>query len=80
MLFDILFAAACNKIEKYMQCQTNLENNIHVNYDYKVGKKVLVSQDGIIRKAETSCCKKPWTTWQFIQMHQDSMQDKIGKT
>jgi hypothetical protein len=65
MLFDIPFESDWNNIGDYKQCQTNL-NTAHINctqfdYDYKVGNKVLVKQDGILRKAESSCSKKAWT-------------------
>jgi hypothetical protein len=53
------------KIGDYRQHQTNLnaapKNSTLVNYDYKVGDKVLVKQDGILRKAESSYSKMPWT-------------------
>ena len=37
------------------------ENNICVDYDYKVGNKVLIHKDGILRKAESIWRKEPWT-------------------
>jgi hypothetical protein len=65
MLFDILFIANWNKIGDYRQCQTDLkmarENSKQVNYDYKVGNKVLLTEEGILRKAESPYSKKPWT-------------------
>ncbi len=46
MLFDILFIVGWNKIGDYRQCQTDLntahKNSKQVNYDYKVGNKVLL--------------------------------------
>jgi hypothetical protein len=33
----------------------------HIDYDYKVGDKVLVINEGILRKAESAYGKKPWT-------------------
>jgi hypothetical protein len=36
-------------------------NSKQVNYDYKVGDKVLVTQEGILRKAESPYSKEPWT-------------------
>ncbi len=47
MLFNILFIADWNKIGDYRQLQTDLDtaciNSKQVNYDYKVGNKVLVT-------------------------------------
>jgi hypothetical protein len=65
MPFNILLITNWNKIGDYRQCQTDLNtariNSMHVDYDYKVGDKVLVKQDGILRKAESLYSKKPWT-------------------
>ncbi len=65
MLFDIPFIADWNKIGDYRQCQTNLntacKNSKQVDYDYKVGDKVLLTQEGILCIAESPYCKKPWT-------------------
>jgi hypothetical protein len=65
MLFGILFIADWNKIGDYRQCQTDLDtariNSKQVDYDYKVGDKVLVTQEGILRKAVSPYSKKPWT-------------------
>ena len=38
-----------------------LENKKHIDYDYKVGGKVLILKDGILRKAESPKQKEPWT-------------------
>ncbi len=63
MLFDIPFIAHWNKIEDYRQCQTDLsmarKNSKRFDYDYKVSDKVLVTQEGILRKAEISYSKEP---------------------
>jgi hypothetical protein len=65
MLFDILFIANWNKIGDYRQRQTNLstarKNSKQVDYDYEVDDKVLVTQEGILRKAESPYSKEPWT-------------------
>jgi len=57
MLFDIPFVADWHKIGDYRQRQTDCsnirENNKCVDYDYKVGDKVLICKDGILRKAES---------------------------
>ncbi len=65
MLFDIPFIADWNKIGDYRQCQTDFntarKNSKQVNYDYKVGDKVLLTEEGILRNAEIPYSKKPWT-------------------
>jgi hypothetical protein len=62
MLFDILFIADWNKIGDYRQPQTDLntarKNSKRVDYDYKVGGKVLLTQEGILCKAESPYSKK----------------------
>jgi hypothetical protein len=65
MLFNILFITNWNKIGDYRQRQTDLntacKNSKQVNYDYKIGDKVLLTQEGILCKAESPYSKKPWT-------------------
>jgi hypothetical protein len=65
MLFDIPFIAKWNKIGDYRQGQTNFstarKNSKRVDYDYKVGDKVMLTQEGILRKAESPYSKEPWT-------------------
>jgi hypothetical protein len=65
MLFDIPFIANWNQIGDYRQSQTDRSNrrekNKPVDYDYKVGDKVLICNDGILRKAESIWKKVPWT-------------------
>jgi hypothetical protein len=65
MLFDIPFIADWNKIGDYRQCQTDLNtariNSKRVDYDYKVGDKVLLTLEGILHKAESPYSKEPWT-------------------
>jgi hypothetical protein len=57
MLFGIPFLADWNKIGEYMQHQTDRntarENKSQVDWDYKVGGKVLIRRDGVLRKGET---------------------------
>jgi hypothetical protein len=36
------------------------ENLRHINCDYKVGDKVLITKDGILRNAESKFSKEPW--------------------
>jgi hypothetical protein len=65
MLFNISLIADWNKIGDYRQCQTNLntahKNSTRVEYDNKVGDKVLMRQDGNLCKAESSFSQKPWS-------------------
>jgi hypothetical protein len=63
MLFDIPFIADLNKIGDYRQRQTDFstaqENKKRVDYDYKVGNRVLVIQDGLLCKAKSPHSKEP---------------------
>ena len=65
MLFDIPFVADWAKIGDHRQSLTDRntarENSRRVDYDYKVGDKVLIAKDGILRKAESKFHKDPWT-------------------
>ncbi len=64
MLFDIPFIADWQKIEVYRQQLTDLsnarENKGRIDYNYKVGQKVLLRKEGILRNAESRWHKKPW--------------------
>jgi len=57
MLFDIPYIADWKKIGNYRQHQTDInnkpENKKRVDFDYKVGDKILIVKDGILRKAES---------------------------
>jgi hypothetical protein len=65
MLFDIPFVADWHKIGERRQSLTNCvnqhKNAKHIDYNYKVGDKVLVINKGILRKAESAHGKEPWT-------------------
>jgi len=65
MLFDILFVADWKQIGENRQHQTDRSNkresSTRVDYDYKVGDKILIRKDGILRKAESIWRKDPWT-------------------
>jgi hypothetical protein len=65
MLFDIPFIADWRKIGDPRQLLTDRgnqqENAKRIDYDYKVGDKVLVINEGILRKAESAYGKEPWT-------------------
>ncbi len=64
MLFDIPFIADWQKIGEYRQRLTDLnnarENEGRIDYDYKVGQKVLLLKEGILCNAESRWHKKPW--------------------
>jgi hypothetical protein len=65
MLFDIPFVADWCKIRERRQSLTNRgnqrKNAKRIDYDYKVGDKVLVINECILRKAESAYGKEPWT-------------------
>jgi len=54
-----------HKIGDYRQRQNDRSNtrinSKRVDYDYKVGDKVLIRKDGILHKAESIWRKEPWT-------------------
>ncbi len=65
MLFDIPFVADWHKIGEQKQPLTNCGNQ-HKNakrndYDYKVGDKILLINEGILCKTESAYGKEPWT-------------------
>jgi hypothetical protein len=64
MLFDIPFIADRQKIGEHRQRLTDInnarENKGRINYDYKVGQKVLLRKEDILRNAESRWHKKPW--------------------
>jgi hypothetical protein len=65
MLFDIPFVADWRKIGEQRQSLTDRGNQCknakQIDYDDKVGDKVLVINEGILRKAESKYGKEPWT-------------------
>jgi hypothetical protein len=65
MLFDIPFMADWNKIGERRQSLTDCGNQRKkakcIDYNYKVIDKVLLINEGILRKAESACSKKPST-------------------
>jgi hypothetical protein len=65
MLFDIPFIADWKNIGEHRQRLTDLntahENKRRIDYDYKVGQKILVWNNGILRKAQSVWQKDPWT-------------------
>jgi hypothetical protein len=65
MLFDIPFVTDWHKIGEQRQSLTNCgnqrKNAKRIDYDYKVRDKVLLINEGILRKAESAYGKEPWT-------------------
>jgi hypothetical protein len=64
MLFNIPFVADWRKIgeQRPLTDRGNQQENAkRIDYDYKVGDKVLVINKGILRKAESAYGKEPWT-------------------
>jgi hypothetical protein len=58
MLFGILFISDWKKIGEHRQllpdCNTDHENEGQIDYDYQVGQKVLIRNDGILCKASSA--------------------------
>jgi hypothetical protein len=65
MLFDILLVADWHKIGEQRQsltdCGNQRKNSKCIDYDYKVSNKVLLINEGILCKAESTYGKEPWT-------------------
>jgi hypothetical protein len=63
MLFDILFVADWHKIGEQRQSLTNRGNQCknakRIDYDNMVRDKVLLINEGILRKAESAYGKEP---------------------
>ena len=57
MLFDIPYLADWNKIGQHRQILVDKankrENKKHVDFDYAIGNKILISKDGVLRKSES---------------------------
>ncbi len=70
MLFDISFMADWQKVGEHRHQLTDInnarENEGRIDYDYKVGQKVLLRKEGILRNVESRWHKKPWLKTQFI--------------
>jgi hypothetical protein len=64
MLFDIPFIADWQKFGEHRQWLTDLnnacENKGRIDYDYKVGQKVLLWKEDILCNAESRWHIKPW--------------------
>jgi hypothetical protein len=64
MLFDIPFIADWQKVGEHRQRLTDLnnacQNKGRIDYDYKIGQKVLLRKEGILCNTESRWHKKPW--------------------
>jgi len=84
MLFDIPFKADWKQIGEYrlhqIDCSNKRENSSRVDYDYKVGDKILIHKDGILRKQSPSGEKSlDHNDSSYKWNYQDSMWNQIGK-
>jgi hypothetical protein len=65
MLFDIPSMTDWKKIGEHKQrltdCNTAHENEGRIDYDYKVGQKILVQNKLILHKTQSIWQKDPWT-------------------
>jgi hypothetical protein len=65
MLFNIPLVADWQKIGEHRQpltdCGNQCENNKCIDYDYKVGDKVLIEKEGILHEGESKYGKESWT-------------------
>jgi hypothetical protein len=65
MLFDIPFVADWHKIGGWRQSLTDRGNQRKnakgIDYDYKVKDKVLLINEGVLRRVESTYGKEPWT-------------------
>ncbi len=65
ILFDIPFIADWKTIGEHGQRltdrNTDRKNEGRIDYDYKVGQKILVRNKGILRKAQSIWHNDPWT-------------------
>ncbi len=65
MLFKIPFIADWKTIGEHRQRltdhNTDCKNEGRIDYDYKVGQKILVRNKSILRKAQSMWQKDPWT-------------------
>jgi hypothetical protein len=81
VLFDIPFIADWKTIAEHRQrltdCYTDRKNEGRIDCDYKVGLKILVRNEGILRIAQSMWQNDPWT---IITVHMNgtiTVQHKI---
>jgi hypothetical protein len=65
MLFDIPFIADWKTIGEHRQRltdrNTGRKNEGRIDHDYKFGQKIPIKNEGILRKAQSTWQKDPWT-------------------
>jgi len=84
MLFNISFIAAWKQIGEYRLHQTDRsnkrENSSRFDYDYKIGDKILIRKDGILRKQSPSGEKSmDHNDISYKWNYQDLLRNQIGK-
>ncbi len=84
MLFDVPFIADWKQIGENRQRRTDHNNNNknkkHVNYDYKVGDKILIRKDDTPQsRAQMDKRTMDHNHSTYEWNYKDSMQNKIGK-
>ncbi len=84
MLFDIPLIADWKQIGEFRLHQTDRsnkrENSSRVDYNYKVGDKILIRKDGILRKQSPSREKSmDHNGSSYAWNYQDSMRNQIRK-
>jgi hypothetical protein len=65
MFFVVLFMADWHEFggcsQSLPNCGNQCKNNQCIDYNYKVGDKILVEKKGILNRAESKYGKEPWT-------------------
>ncbi len=69
--------------QKLNDLNTAHENEGRIDYDYKVGQKILVRNKGILRKAQSIWQKDPWTittahTNETITIQRGNKQERLN--
>eukprot|EP00804_Cyclotella_cryptica_P013789 CCRYP_016893-RA/>CCRYP_016893-RA protein AED:0.51 eAED:0.51 QI:0/-1/0/1/-1/0/1/0/100 len=89
MLFDVPFLVDWNIIGDHRQCQTDCnnerENKSHVDWDYKIGDRVLLCKEGILCKSESKYHHDLWTistvhTNDRIRVHHGTKSEQLNIT
>ncbi len=82
MLFDVPFIADWKQIgenrQRMTDCNNNNKNKKPVDYDYKVGDKIRIRKDGILRKTESIWDKEllelsrtgMYVTYPYLESHE----------
>ena len=73
---DMLFGIPFIKRQLQTDHNTRCENKTCVDWDHKVGNKVLVHKDGILHKSERRCDSDPWT---ITSVHTNGTINDVGQ-